>query len=159
MRLELANVDTDIDLLSISKLPTLTAICQETMRLNPVVFSSFGRFLKQPISLLGETIPAGTMLLPSIYLAHQQPDCFPDPKAFKPERFLTRSYGPYEYFPFGGGARRCLGYAFAQFEIKIVLATLLKTFDLELISTHALKPTRRGINLMPGGGVPMRIKS
>ncbi len=143
---------------SITKLPYLSAVISETLRLNPVVVF-INRQLKQPFELMGYTFEAGTSLLPSIYLTHQRPDIYPQPKVFKPERFLEKQFSPYEYLPFGGGNRRCLGYAFALFEMKLVLATILSQVKLELLDNHPLKSTRRGITFSPAGGVRMKVKA
>ena len=79
-------------------------------------------------------------------------------RTFKPERFLKRQFSPYEYLPFGGGNCRCLGMAFAQYEMKLVLATILSRFQLSLISKHPVRPVRRGLTLAPPGGMQMVAK-
>jgi cytochrome P450 len=101
----------------------------------------------------------GTMLSACIYLTHHREDLYPEPKRFKPERFLERQFSPYEYLPFGGGNRRCIGYAFAQFEMKLVLATVLSNFQLALVDNRPIKAVRRGITLTPSKGVPMIMTS
>lgn len=140
------------------KLPYLNAVFSETLRLHPVV-PLVGRQLKAPFEIMGYTFEAGTSLFPSIYLTHQRKDIYPEPKQFKPERFLEKQFSPYEYLPFGGGNRRCLGYAFALFEMKLVLATILSEVELELLDRHPLKTVRRGITFAPSGGVSMRVKN
>jgi cytochrome P450 len=80
-----------------------------------------------------------------IYLAHRRKDAFSDPEEFKPERFLDQHYSPYEFLPFGGGARRCIGLAFAQFEMKLVLSTILSRFDLALTGARNVRQQRRGL--------------
>ena len=154
---ELASVSEDA-ITEIVKLPYLNAIVSETLRLNPVVVF-VGRQLKQPFELMGYQLEAGTSLFPSIYLTHQRPDIYPEPKKFKPERFIERQYSPYEYLPFGGGNRRCLGYAFALFEMKLVLATVMSRVELELLDKRPLKSARRGFTFSPAGGVKMRVKA
>ena len=74
-------------------------------------------------------------------------DVYPEPKQFKPERFLERQFSPYEYYPFGGGNRRCIGMAFAQLEIKLVLATIFSRLRLSLVSRQPVRPVNRGITL------------
>ena len=153
---ELASVSEAVT--EIVKLPYLSAIVSETLRLNPVVVF-VGRQLKQPFELMGYQFEAGTSLFPSIYLTHQRPDIYPEPKKFKPERFIDRQYSPYEYLPFGGGNRRCLGYAFALFEMKLVLATIMSEVELELLEKRPVKSARRGFTFTPSGGIKMRVRS
>ncbi|WP_036477361.1 cytochrome P450 [Myxosarcina sp. GI1] len=142
----------------IIKLPYLDAVVSETLRLNPVVVF-VGRQLKAPFELMGYQFEPGTLLLPSIYLTHQREDIYPEPQKFKPERFLARQFSPYEFLPFGGGNRRCLGYAFALFEMKLVLATILSQVKLDLLDNRPLQPARRGFTFTPAGGVKMRVKA
>ena len=92
------------------------------------------------------------------YLTHHREDLYSNPQEFKPERFLERQYTPYEFFPFGGGARRCIGEALAMFEIKLVLATILGNYQLELVDDRPVKPQRRGVTVAPAGGVNMVLK-
>ncbi|MDJ0707121.1 MAG: cytochrome P450 [Leptolyngbyaceae cyanobacterium MO_188.B28] len=141
----------------IVQLPYLTAVCQETLRIYPVVPSTFIRVLKTPMSLLNYQFEAGTALLPSTYLVHQRPDLYPDPKRFDPKRFLEKQYAPYEYFPFGGGGRRCIGSALAQLEMKLALAIILKHCHLELTHNHPVKPVRRGFTFAPPGNLRMVV--
>ncbi len=136
----------------ISRLPYLTAVCQETLRIYPIGMLAFPRTAKAPINLIGEQFAAGTSLVPCIYLTHQRQDLYPEPKRFKPERFLERQFSAYEYLPFGGSNRRCIGLAFAQFEMKLVLATVLSHFQLAIAHNHQVRPVRRGLTLAPSGG-------
>ncbi|MFN6540605.1 MAG: cytochrome P450 [Nostoc sp. EkiNYC01] len=80
---------------------------------------TFVRSLKTPFQVMGYHFEPGMLLAPCIYLTHHRSDMYYEPKRFKPERFLEHQFSPYEYFPFGGGNRRCIGYAFALFEIKL----------------------------------------
>lgn len=158
LQAELDSLTQDTEFTDIAKLPYLSAVVSETLRLNPVVVF-VGRQLKQPFELMGYQLPAGTSLFPSIYLTHQRSDIYPEPKKFKPERFIERQFSPYEYLPFGGGHRRCLGYAFALYEMKLVLATIMSQVELELLDNHPLKSARRGFTFSPDGGVKMKVKS
>ncbi len=156
-----AELDSLVDNCSfteIAKLSYLSAVVSETLRLNPVV-AFVGRKLKQPFELMGYEFEPGTTLLPSIYLTHQREDIYPEPKKFKPERFIERQFSPYEYLPFGGGNRRCLGYAFALYEMKLVLATILSQVKLELLDNRPIKPARRGFTFTPDGGIKMRVEA
>lgn len=152
---ELDSVEKDADPISISKLPYLTAVCQETLRMYPVLPVIFPRIAKSPIEIAGYSFDAETTLMPSVYLVHYREDIYPEPYTFKPERFLEREYSSAEYFPFGGGSRRCVGYALAQLEMKLVLATILSKYQLALAEEKPPKIQRRGFTLAPAGGISM----
>lgn len=141
--------------MKIAGLPYLAAVCQETLRMYPVIPVLFPRITKSPVQLGGYHFDAETILMPSIYLVHYREDLYPDARVFKPERFLERQYSPSEYLPFGGGSRRCLGYALAQLEMKLVLATILSQYQLALAEDKPVKIQRRGFTLAPSGGVEM----
>lgn len=145
------------DSMAIAQLPYLSAVCQETLRMYPVLPVIFPRLTKAPMTLAGRSFEANTVLLPSIYLVHYREDLYPDAHQFKPERFFERQYSPSEYLPFGGGSRRCLGYALAQLEMKLVLATVVSHYRLALLETKPVKLQRRGFTLSPRGGVRMAM--
>ncbi|MDZ8108395.1 MAG: cytochrome P450 [Nostoc sp. DedQUE12a] len=149
---ELDNVNENADWNDFSRLPYLTAVCQETLRIYPIVMLTIPRIVKKPIEIMGYEFQPGTLLTGSIYLMHHREDLYPEPNQFKPERFLQRQYSQYEYLPFGGGNRTCIGMAFAMFEMKLVLATVLSQMNLALVENYQVKPTRRGITLGPSGG-------
>ncbi len=146
---ELRSVDLANNLFEVTQLPYLQAVCQETLRLYPIAIMGFPRTVKQPIQIGQYLYPEGTVLIPSIYLAHHRPSVYPDPKQFKPERFLQHQFTPYEFLPFGGGVRRCIGQAFALFEMKVVIATLLSRINLSVASHLPIRPVRRGLTLAP----------
>lgn len=156
---ELDSLGNDPEPMEIAKLPYLSAVCSETLRFYPIILFSFGRIVKSPIEIMGYEFEPGVMLTPCIYLTHHREDIYPESKRFKPERFLERQFSPYEYFPFGGGNRRCIGYAFALFEMKLVLATVLSRFQFSLVDNRPIKPVRRGITMTPEGGVKMMMMS
>ncbi len=131
------------------KLPYLNAVCQETLRIYPVVNLALPRVVTSPIEIMGYQLEPGTIVSACIYLTHHREDLYPDSKQFKPERFLERQFSPYEYLPFGGGSRRCIGYAFALFEMKLVLTTILSNWQLELADNKPVKPVRRGLLMSP----------
>ncbi|MBW4674835.1 MAG: cytochrome P450 [Desmonostoc geniculatum HA4340-LM1] len=149
---ELDNVNENPDWNEVSRLPYLTAVCQETLRIYPIIMLTIPRIVKTPIEIMGYEFQPGTLLTASIYLMHHREDLYPEPKQFKPERFLERQYSQYEYLPFGGGNRTCIGMAFAMFEMKLVLATVLSEMNLALVDNYPVKPMRRGITLGPSGG-------
>lgn len=145
---ELNNSQND-DPLTISRLPYLNAVCNETLRINPVSLSAFSRTVKKPLRIAGNYLEPGTEIDVSIYLAHRRKSVYERPDEFKPKRFLEKQFSPYEFFPFGGGQCRCLGSALASFEMKLVLATIISNFELELLNPKPLKPKRHGIVLIP----------
>jgi cytochrome P450 family 110 len=145
------------DPMSIYRLPYLTAVCNETLRIYPPVMFSFPRVVREPVELMGYPLEPGTVLLPNIYLTHQREDLYPQPKEFQPQRFLERQFSPYEFLPFGGGVRRCIGEALAIFEMKLVLATVLSRYQLALGDRSIERPQRRGFTLAPSSGVKMVI--
>jgi cytochrome P450 len=106
----------------------LQAVIQETLRLRPVI-SIVIRRLVEPMEIGGRMLPAGVSIAPSIHLVHRRADIYPEPHEFRPERFLEdeggKAPGTYTWIPFGGGVRRCLGAAFAQFEMEVVLRELV----------------------------------
>ncbi len=142
----------DADLSGIAKLPYLSAVCQETLRIYPIAMLAFARVVKSPFQFMGYELEPNTLLAPCIYLTHHREDLYPEPKLFKPERFLERQFSTYEYLPFGGGNRRCIGVALALFEMKLVLATILSRSQLQLVENSQVKPMRRGVTLAPSGG-------
>jgi cytochrome P450 len=140
------------------RLPYLNAVCQETLRIYPVAMLALNRVVKSPLQIGGYQFEPGTLLIPCIYLTHHREDLYPQARQFKPERFLERQFTPYEYLPFGGGNRACIGMAFAQFEMKLVLATVLSRWQLELASRQPVEPVRKGALLGPAQGVPMLVR-
>src|SRR5690606_17517402 len=105
--------------------PYVRAVVSEALRLRPVVPLA-GRRLGVDLECEGLRVPAGTDVTPAIWLAHTRPDVCPDPYAFRPERFLEHAPSTYAWIPFGGGVRRCLGAAFAEMEMRVVLAAILR---------------------------------
>lgn len=139
----------------ITRLPYLTAVCQETLRIYPVTLTTGVRVLKSPMEIMGYQLEPGTVLFPCTYLVHQREDIYPNPKQFIPERFLQRQFAPYEYMPFGGGHRYCVGAAFAMLEMKLVLATILRHWPLALTHNCPAKPVRRGLTIAPSSNLSL----
>jgi cytochrome P450 len=127
----------------------LDAVVKETLRLRPIVPAVL-RLLKAPIHLAGYDLPQGVAVQPNILLMHTREDVYPDPFAFKPERFETTPAGTYTWIPFGGGVRRCLGATFALFEMKAALRAVAEAVE-ELRPEHAPdeRPARRAVTLVP----------
>ncbi len=156
---ELDSLGDNPDPSAIFKLPYLNAVCSETLRIYPVAMLTFPRVVRTPLSLGGYELEPGTTVMGSIYLTHQREDLYPEPKQFKPERFLERQFSPYEYLPFGGGARRCIGLAFAQLEMKLALAKILSSRELELVDNGEVRPKRRGLVTGPDHPINMVVTS
>ena len=154
---ELKNLPGDSKISDIARLPYLNAVCSETLRIYPIAITPFPRVVKVPMEIMGYQLEPGTLLLVSTYLTHQREDIYPEPKKFKPERFLERQFSPYEYLPFGGSNRRCIGAAFALFEMKLALATILTSCELKLVNTRPIKPTRRGLTVAPPANMQMVV--
>ena len=150
---ELQALGSNPDPMAIARAPYLSAICSETLRIYPVAIITESRIAKMPIEVMGRSFDTEAMLAPCIYLIHQREDLYPNPRQFKPERFLERQYSPYEYLPFGGSNRRCIGAAFALFEMKLALAHILTHAHLDLTSDRPIKPVRRGVTVAPKGGI------
>ncbi len=143
----------------IFKLPYLSAVCNETLRIHPVGMLTFPRQVEIPVSLCGYNLEPGTVIYGSIYLTHRRPDLYPNPDEFKPERFLEKQFSSSEFLPFGGGVRRCIGLAFAQFEMKLVLAGIMSSVDLELLTKEKVSPVRRGLVSGQNRAIQMLVKS
>ena len=155
---EIASLGAFPDPMAIAKLPYLDAVCKETLRIYPVAMLTFARVVQQPMQLLGYDLEPGLVLMGNIFSVHQREDIYPDAKQFKPERFLEREFTSGEFVPFGGGARRCIGEALANFELRLVLATVVSRYQLTLFSDRPEKPQRRGVTLSPAGGVKMQFQ-
>ena len=154
---ELDRLGPSPDPMEITKLPYLTAVCNETLRLYPIATLTVPREVTAPMTLMDYALEPGTRLYGAIYLTHHRPDLYPDSRSFKPERFLERQFSSYEFLPFGGGIRRCIGEVLAQFEIKLVLATLVSHYQLEWIDKTPEVPKRRGVTMAPANGVKMQF--
>jgi cytochrome P450 family 135 len=134
----------------------LDAVIKETLRLRPVV-PAVARYLIEPMELGGRTFPAGVHITPSIYLTHRNPKVYDEPDRFRPERFLERPAGTYEWIPFGGGTRRCLGATFALFEMRIALTEMLRRLDLTTTTAPDESIGRRSITFTPGSGGEVEV--
>jgi cytochrome P450 len=104
------------------------------------------------VTVDGYVVPAGLYLVPSLALVHLRDDLYPEPHAFRPERFLEGQPEPYAWIPFGGGVRRCIGAAFAAFEMKTVLRTVLLRTRLEAPRPRSEPPRMRHVTAAPARG-------
>ena len=129
----------------------LDACIIESMRLRPVV-PVVARHLTEPLELGGWRLPAGSYLAPNIVLTHRRADTYPEPLRFRPERFVDSRVDSFAWLPFGGGIRRCLGAAFATFEMRAVVPEVTRRVRLRAASPRPAAIRRRGITLVPAGG-------
>ncbi len=135
----------------------LRATISEALRLRPVIPLA-GRRLAHPMEVNGYHLPPGTDVAPAIWLTHTRPETYPDPLAFRPERFLEEGPETYSWIPFGGGIRRCLGAAFAEFEMRVVLRAVLGRCELEGVRKAPERIARRNVTFSPKRGTPVRIR-
>ncbi len=134
----------------------LTATLQEAMRSRPVLPNVEPRLTKQPIEIGGWNYPVGICLVPNAYLVHHDPEIYPDPYVFRPERFLEQPPGTYTFIPFGGGRRRCIGASFAMLEMKLVTAALLSAC--EVVGEGFETPVRHQITVRPKDGARVLLR-
>ena len=145
------------DAAKVKQLHYVGAVASESMRLYPIA-TAVTRITKRDMVLAGRAIPAGTRVAPCIYLTQRDARIWPEPNAFRPERFLDGKASVYEFFPFGAGVWRCLGAQFAEYEMRVVLARLVAAVDLALAPGVEIKPVQRGFTVAPSDGVPVRVQ-
>jgi cytochrome P450 len=133
----------------------LDAVIKETLRLRPVIALVL-RKLMEPMEIGGRLLPAGVSVAPSIYLVHRNPEIYPEPERFRPERFIEQPAGTYTWIPFGGGVRRCLGASFAEFEMSVVLRELVARRRLSPVGEpeHSVRST---ITNVPNRGAEVLV--
>jgi cytochrome P450 len=134
----------------------LKATIAESLRLRPLVPHT-GRRLAKELNAGGLSLPVGTDITPAIWLTHTRADAYPEPFAFRPERFLGEAPDTYAWIPFGGGIRRCLGAPFAEFEMRIVLREVLTRCELRKADSEPERVARRGATFSPRDGTPVVI--
>jgi cytochrome P450 len=144
---ELARLEAD---LSAGNEEYLDAVIKETLRLRPVI-SLVLRRLIEPMEIGGRLLPAGANVAPAIYLVHRRPEIYPEPGRFRPERFIEQPPGTYTWIPFGGGVRRCLGGAFAEFEMSVVLREVVARRRIQPVGEPEY-PVRSTITNVPNRG-------
>jgi cytochrome P450 len=137
----------------IAKLELLDATVKEALRLQPVVPVA-GRVLQEPARIGTLDLPRGVIVSASIYLVHRRPSLYPEPARFRPERFVGAKPAAWEFLPFGGGLRKCVGAAFALYEMKMVLAAMLPRVEMRLAADR-VREVRRAITVTPEGGLPV----
>jgi cytochrome P450 len=134
----------------------LDATIKETLRARPVILD-VARKLTVSARVGGYELPAGTFVLPAIAALHYREDLFPEPESFRPERFLDGRADTYAWIPFGGGVRRCIGAAFAEYEMRIVLRAVLERADLSAPDPKPERVKIRNITLAPGKGARVSL--
>ncbi|MCB9594921.1 MAG: cytochrome P450 [Sandaracinaceae bacterium] len=148
--------DDPIDPGRSGELVYLDAVVKETLRVIPVI-AAVGRVTQRPTTIAGIDLPAGVLASPSIFLTHMNPKIYPRPERFEPERFLDWKPTPYEWFPFGGGVRRCIGMAFALYEMRMVVATVLQRHRVRRAPGASHRPVRRSVTMAPAAGTPIVV--
>lgn len=148
--------DGRLDPEKVAKLDLLDATIRESLRLRPIA-PLVARLLAKPIQIGGYDVPAGWVVAPAIALVHGRASTYRDPQRFDPQRFLREKLPASEWLPFGGGNRRCIGAAFATYEMKMVLATLLSRTRLRLAPGYTPRTIRRGVVLTASEGVPVIV--
>lgn len=139
--------------------PYLEAVCYEALRMNPMAVD-ITRRLSRDFEFLGRRLPAGTIICASPYLVHNDRNIYPDADRFIPERFLGKSPKPFEFLAFGGGAHRCIGAAFALYEMQVMLGALLRRYRLALLpDPRPVRAKRKHAALAPEGGIAMSVLS
>jgi cytochrome P450 len=154
LREEIASAEDDPA--RIQRLSLLECTVKESLRLQPI-FPLLGRLLLRPATIGGLLLPEDVIVSPAIHLVHQRPELYPEPQRFDPDRFVTFKPRPFEWLPFGGGLRRCIGAGFAMYEMKMVLAATLSRIDARL-GTNEVGIGRRGVTLAPSGGLPIVVE-
>jgi cytochrome P450 len=154
LRAELALLGPDPDPDAVVKLPYLTAVCNETLRLHTLL-AEIARVIVNPLLLFGNLVPPGASVMVSIMSIHHDPALYPEPDRFRPERFNERTYGPHEFLPFGGGHRRCLGAGLADYEMRIALAEIVTRWDFAPAGPEV--EIRHDIAMGPKRGVPLHL--
>ena len=140
----------------LNQLEYIDAAIHESLRVRTIL-PFVVRLTKKSFTAGGREYPPGIVLCPCSHLVHRREDLYPEPEKFRPDRFIERRYAAHEWFPFGGGSRMCLGMAFALYEMKVVLSTLLATVRLARPTGSRSTPVRRGIALAPSDGARMIV--
>ncbi|MGH2913155.1 MAG: cytochrome P450, partial [Solirubrobacteraceae bacterium] len=140
----------------------LSATIQEIMRRKPVLMNAEPRLVKKRVEIGGVSYPPGVVLIASAFLVHHDPEVYPNPYSFRPERFMEseggQAPGTYTWLPFGGGRRRCLGASFAMLEMKIVLRAVIERNVLLPVGDRPERARRRSITISPSRGCEIELR-
>ncbi len=155
---ELSGAGADAGGRGLLALPYLEAVYNETLRMYPIVPTPSGRLLVRGATIGAYAYESGTTLVPCTYLVHRRPELYPDGDAFRPARFLERTFTAHEYFPFGGGARSCIGEMLAKYEFAVALSTILGRWTIETTDAAPLRPVRHGTLLAPPDSLELLVR-
>jgi cytochrome P450 family 110 len=146
---EIDSLGNSPDPVNVAHLPYLSAVCNEILRLYPVTIFTIPLRVSVPTAIADYKLEPGTLVSIGIYQIHYREDIYPEPQRFKPERFIDRKFSPFEFLPFGGGMRSCMGGELANYQIKLTLATILSRYELALRDNKLVLPQRRNTILAP----------
>ena len=149
-RLE-AELDSVTSPEELSELPWLDAVCREALRISPI-FPAVPRTTREPQQIGGHALPGGVEVSCCAYFSHRDPQVFEEPERFNPERFLNKKYSPYSYYPFGGGSRMCIGWAFGLGQMKVLLAATMRQMKLKALDSRPQAGQWRQITWIPRRG-------
>ena len=155
---ELAQAERDETGRALLSLPYLNAVYSETIRMYPIVPTPSGRKLLRPATIAEYTFDAGVTLVPCTYLVHRRKELYPDGDAFRPERFLERKFEKYEFLPYGGGVRSCVGEMLAKYEFTIAVATILERWRIQTTDAPPMRPVRHGTLLAPPDSLELVVQ-
>lgn len=156
LRSEVEAVEGDLTPENLADLDYLEAVLSESLRLYPPIYVLF-RQVTEPVEIAGYHLEAGSRAWVPIWSVHRDPDLFERPTTFDPDRWLDpRDRHSFEYFPFGGGNRRCAGATFAMQTLRVLVASMLRTASLDPVGE---RPTLRAeLSLEPADGIPVGIR-
>jgi cytochrome P450 len=142
---------------AITTLPLLDRVIKESMRLLPAVPLLFFRRSTDAFTLGAHEFPAGATVVVSPIVTHRCPTLYPEPRRFKPDRWLALAPGPYEYMPYGAGPRACIGMTFGAEILRLMVATLLRRFRVSLAEDARVSYKTTGVLMGPAPGMTMRL--
>ncbi len=159
VRAELAGHEGPVSLLGHREtLPWTRAVVDEALRLYPPAWALSRRSTRADV-IAGHEVPAGTLVIVSPWLVHRRSDSWPDPLAFRPERFLGASAAPPGYLPFGQGPRLCIGREFALGEMVVVLSRLLAAYRVDVPQGWSRPQPQAQVAVHPRGGMPLQVSA
>ncbi len=157
LRAELAPL-ADTPALELAKNPWLDACCKEALRITPIV-PDVVRNVVTPFRWMGHDIEVGANVAALTSVIHHREDLYPEPARYRPQRFLERRFRPWQYLPFGGGARRCIGATLADLELRLAVAAFVMGRTFELVDGAPPRPVRRNITIAPEGGTRLLVRA